>query len=164
MDIKNIYDAVIFTSAASTLRDAILDAIGKRADLSRANLSRANLSRANLYEAKNAEAALAQIQFIPEEGSFIGWKKCSGEKIVKLQITENAKRSHGAERKARCSEALVLEVFGADVVKSGGGYGVVEYRQGEIVHSDSWDEDRWNVCSHGIHFFLTRAEAEAYNL
>jgi hypothetical protein len=234
MDIKNIYDAVIFTSAALTLRDAILDAIGKQAilsgailsranlsgavlsgailsgailsgadlsgaDLSRANLSRAdlswanlsgailsgailsgailsgailsganlsraNLSGANLSGADHAELALAQIQFIPEEGSFIGWKKCRNNVIVKLQITETAKRSHGGERKARCSEALVLEIFGAETATSGGGYATVEYRKGETVRPDKWNDNRWNICSHGIHFFLTRAEAEAYNL
>jgi hypothetical protein len=204
MDIKNIYDAVIFTSAALTLRDAILDAIGKQADLSRADLSgadlsgadlsgadlsranllradlsranlsranlsgadlsRANLSWANLSRADHAELALAQIQFIPEEGSFIGWKKCRNNVIVKLQITETAKRSHGGERKARCSEALVLEIFGAETATSGGGYATVEYRKGETVRPDKWNDNRWNICSHGIHFFLTRAEAEAYNL
>ena len=132
------------------------------ANLSGANLSRANLSKADLYGAKQAETALAQIQFIPEEGSFVGWKKCANGVIVKLQITENAKRSHGAGRKARCSEARVLEIFGAEVAYSGGGYSVVEYHKGEIVTPDGWDENRWNVCSQGIHFFLTRAEAEAY--
>ena len=25
-----------------------------------------------------------------------------------------------------------------------------------------WDEDRWNECANGIHFFITREEAEAY--
>ena len=126
--------------------------------------SGADLFRADLSGAKQAEAALAQIQFIPEEGSFVGWKKCADGVIVKLQITENAKRSHGAGRKARCSEARVLEIFGAEVASSGGGYSVVEYHKGEIVTPDGWDEDRWNVCSNGIHFFLTRAEAEAYCL
>ena len=134
------------------------------ANLSGANLSGANLYGANLSGAEGADKALAQIQFIPEEGSFIGWKKCHQNVIVKLQITENAKRSHGAGRKARCSEALVLEVFGAEEGVSGGGYGEIIYRKGEIVRPDRWDENRWNVCSQGIHFFLTRAEAEAYCL
>jgi hypothetical protein len=33
MDIKNIYDAVIFTSAAVTLRDAVMDAIKQKINL-----------------------------------------------------------------------------------------------------------------------------------
>ena len=37
------------------------------------------------------------------------------------------------------------------------------YKVGEIARSDSWDADRWNECSHGIHFFITRDEAVMYN-
>jgi hypothetical protein len=28
---------------------------------------------------------------------------------------------------------------------------------------DAFDENRWNECSHGIHFFITRKEAEDYD-
>lgn len=38
-----------------------------------------------------------------------------------------------------------------------------EYRKGAIVRCHEWDDNRWNECSGGIHFFITRAEAEAYN-
>jgi len=203
MQIKNIYGDVIFTSQAETLKDAVVDAVKSRAnlsganlsgadlyganlygadlyganlsgadlyganlsgaDLSRANLYGANLSRANLKDVKNGELALARIQFIPTEGSFIGWKKCANNVIVKLQITENAKRSHGSERKCRTSEAFVLEVFGAEFGISAGDYGTVEYRVGKIVTPlNGFCEDRWEICEAGIHFFLTREEAEYY--
>jgi hypothetical protein len=36
------------------------------------------------------------------------------------------------------------------------------YTVGETVTADEWDEDRWNECSHGIHFFITRDEAVMY--
>jgi hypothetical protein len=139
------------------------------AHLSGANLSGANLYGANLYGAdlsgaENAERAVAQIQFLPEEGSFVGWKKCSGGILVKLLITEDAKRSHGAGRKCRCSKAVVLEVVGAEEAKSGGKYGVITYRKGEtVVPLNGWNENRWTVCGSGIHFFLTRTEAEDYS-
>jgi len=133
------------------------------ADLREANLRRANLHGANLREAKGTELALAQLQFIPETGAFDGWKKCKDGIIVKLSIPEDAERSHGSERKARASKAIVVEVFGAEIGISGGGYETIEYRKGETVFPDSWDEDRWNVCSHGVHFFLTRIEAEEYS-
>jgi hypothetical protein len=207
MDIKNIYDAVIFTSAALSIKDTLLDALTKKADLSRADLSgadlsradlsganlyradlsranlsganlsgadlsRANLSRANLSGAdlsganlsgaKNAEKAFAQIQFIPETGSFDGWKQCRNNVIVKVQIPATAKRSHGAGRKCRASEVLVLEVFGAEVGISQHD-GKTEYRKGETVVPDSFDDNRWDVCAPGIHFFLTRTEAENYS-
>ena len=137
MDIKNIYDAVIFTSAALTIKDAVIEAMKSGADLSRANLSGANLSGADLYGAdlsgadlsgadlsgadlkdvKNAELVFARMQFIPETGSFDAWKKClsdNGDVIVKLSIPASAKRSHGAERKCRASKAKVVKIFGAD--------------------------------------------------
>src|ERR1035437_7970673 len=47
MDIKNIYDAVIFTSAALTIKDAIVEAVSKKANLRGANLYEANLHGAN---------------------------------------------------------------------------------------------------------------------
>ena len=34
------------------------------------------------------------------------------------------------------------------------------YEVGKEVVADSFDDDRWNECSHGIHFFITRNEAE----
>jgi len=189
MDVKNIYGAVIFTSAALSVRDAVLDAVKQRkslpgaylhgADLRGADLRGANLQGADLWgaylqgadlrsaylqDALGAESALARVQFIPETGSFEAWKKCRNGVIVKLLIPEDAQRSHGAERKARASKAIVLEVFGAQTGESCGSFEVVEYRKGETVIPDKWDNDRWNVCSHGIHFFLTRIEAEEHEL
>ena len=171
MDIKNIYDVVIFTSAALTIKDAIVEAVIKKADLSGANLREANLRGAdlhganlrgaNLHGAKNTSLVLAQIQFIPTEGAFIGWKKCRDSVVVKLSIPEDAMRSHGTERKCRASKAVCLEVFGADEGVSINTASVI-YRKGETITPDSFDTDRWNTCSHGIHFFLTREEAEAY--
>ena len=186
MDIKSIYDAVIFTSAALTIKDAIVEAVAKRANLGGANLRGANLGGAylrganlggadlgdaylggaylggaDLRGAKNAELAIAKLQFIPTEGAFIGWKKCRNEVIVKLSIPEDAQRSHGTERKCRASKVVVLEVIGATEGLSMND-GTTAYRAGETVTADSFDPDRWNVCSHGIHFFLTREEATAY--
>ena len=36
------------------------------------------------------------------------------------------------------------------------------YKVGKTVYPDGFDEDRWNECSNGIHFFMTRREAELY--
>lgn len=38
------------------------------------------------------------------------------------------------------------------------------YRLGETVKPDSFDPNRFNECSHGIHFFMTEREALDYNL
>ena len=38
----------------------------------------------------------------------------------------------------------------------------IVYKVGEIVKPDSFDEDRWNECSHGIHFFINKQDALNY--
>ena len=37
------------------------------------------------------------------------------------------------------------------------------YRVGEVVTVDDFDDDRWNECAPGIHFFITREEAVRYS-
>jgi len=36
------------------------------------------------------------------------------------------------------------------------------YTVGKIVKPDVWNENRWEECESGIHFFITRIEAEKY--
>ena len=144
------------------------------ANLYGANLYGANLHRADLRGSKNVSSAFwdhttafFQLQ-CPEIGSFIGWKKACGY-IIKLEITENAKRSSATTRKCRCSEARVIAIENID----GSNSGLQEapsnfdfdfkYRVGQIVKVDNFDEDRWNECAPGIHFFITREEAVRYN-
>jgi hypothetical protein len=97
----------------------------------------------------------------PEEGSFVGWKKCRNNVIVKLLIPEDAKRSSATSRKCRASKAVVLEVIGAEKALSRYD-GTFVYEVGKEVVANGFDDDRWNECSNGIHFFMTRAEAENY--
>ena len=153
------------------------------ADLTYANLRYADLTHANLRYAdlKTADLSCANITNVtydeqtaffalqcPEEGSFIGYKKAKNF-IVKLLITEDAKRSSATTRKCRCSKAKVLSITNLD-----GSESKLEsicskydksfiYKVGEIVEVPDFDEDRWNECSTGIHFFITRNEAVQYN-
>jgi len=155
----DLYGAYLY---GANLRGADLRGADLRgADLRGADLYGAYLYGANLREVKDAEKTFAKIQFIPEEGSFVAWKKCANGVIVKLLIPADAKRSHGAERKCRASKVEVLEVFGGEVGISKHD-NKIEYRVGATVIPDAFEEDRWNVCAPGIHFFLTRLEAEAY--
>ena len=138
------------------------------ANLSYANLSGADLSGANLSDARfNENTAFFTMQ-CPTEGSFIAWKKVIGGMIVKLRVTENAKRSSATTLKCRCSEAEVLDIQDADgnsldisVVASTHDSNFI-YRKGEIVKVEDFDEDRWSECSTGIHFFIDRAMAVNY--
>jgi hypothetical protein len=136
------------------------------ADLSGANLYRAELSGADLYGANlsgavNAGLVWAQTEILPREGQIIGWKKCLNKVLVKVLVGKTAMRSNSTGRKCRAERVKVLEVIGADVGISMHD-GKTQYRIGKIVECDKWNEDRWVECGGGIHFFLTKEEAEAY--
>ena len=138
------------------------------ADLSGANLSGAYLSGADLSDAyQNERTCFLSIQ-CPEEGAFIAYKKCVGNKIVKLQITESALRSSATTRKCRASEAIVLSIESIDKLQTfeeatSQHDNKFVYKVGETVKVDNFDTNRFNECAAGIHFFITRREAELYN-
>ncbi len=144
----------------------ISDANLSYADLSGANLSRANLRGTDLSKLIYDEDTAFYALQCPETGSFIGYKKAHGY-IVELEILADAKRSSATSRKCRCSAAKVLSITtvnGKTKVKeiASNRDSNFVYRVGEIVRVDYFDEDRWNECSTGIHFFITRSEAERY--
>ena len=146
------------------------------ADLTNTNLRGADLRDVNLRHAILRFANLNNIEYdentsffalqCPEEGSFIGYKKANN-KIVKLLITEDAKRSSATSRKCRCNKAKVLSITNInnteeyDKVISGYDNNFI-YKVGELIEVEDFDEDRWNECSAGIHFFVTRYEAVNY--
>lgn len=130
-----------------------------KADLRGADLCGADLRGANLYKA-DLRWALPGI-VCPEAGVFEAWKKCKDDIIIKLSIPADAKRSSATGSKCRASFVDVLEVIGADVGISQHD-GKTEYRAGQRVTCDKWDDNRWNECSGGIHFFMTRKDTESY--
>ena len=129
----------------------------READLGAANLRGADLRGANLYYPIAC----------PEKGSFIGWKKASVY-IVELEILSDAKRSSGISRKCRCDKAKVVAIENLDgseshITEVDSNYDkTFIYRVGEVVSVDNFDENRWNECAPGIHFFITREEAARY--
>jgi hypothetical protein len=117
---------------------------------------------ANLSGAKNIPTLTnAQSLIIPESGTFEGWKKCRDNVIVHVLIPKDAARSNATGRKCRAEKVKVLAVIGAKEGTSQHDEKVI-YKKGKIVKCDIWNEDRWVECGGGIHFFITRAEAEAY--
>ncbi len=164
IEIRNIYGEVLFTHTCenNTILITLLEAIKSSADLSGANLSSANLSGADLRSAIGSEFAIAMTRICPE-GDIIGWKKCREGVIVKLCIPAEAKRNNAMGRKCRAEYADVLEVFGAEEGISDRDENVV-YKVGSRVFPNSYDENFLNECSSGIHFFITRLEAEKYDL
>ena len=142
----------------SDLRESDL----RESDLSGCNLWGCDLSGCDLSGVEYNEYTSFFVLQCPEQGSFIAWKKSQG-KIVKLRVTENALRSSATTRKCRCSEAEVLEIDDGKLqeICSDCDESFV-YKVGEIVKVDDFDTDRWNECSSGMHFFITRQEAENY--
>ena len=134
------------------------------ADLHGADLRNADISYVDLTGVKN-------LPFIPyacpNMGSFIGYKKAN-QKIIKLEIPEDAHRTSATSRKCRCSKAKVLGIYdyennlledkevASDIDRE------FIYRVGEIVEVKDFDEDRWHECSTGIHFFINFEEAVNY--
>lgn len=136
----------------------------RRADLKGAYLGGAYLKGAYLGGAKN-------IPFVPyscpDFGMFVGYKKAD-DYIVELEIPADAKRLSATTRKCRCDKAKVLRILKTDrtiadvtEVKSNYDNNFI-YKVGEVVAVDNFDEDRWNECSTGIHFFINFQEAVDY--
>ena len=81
--------------------------------------------------------------------------------MVKMKIPALAKRSNSTGRKCRAEYVKVLEVIGGDFGISGHD-GKTKYVKGKIVRCHEWDENPLSECSGGIHFFITKIEAENY--
>ena len=155
------------------LREADL----READLSGADLREANLRGADLREADLREADLSGADLsrtilnypiaCPEKGSFIGFKKVKNY-IIKLEILAEARRSSATSRKCRCDKAKVVAIENIDgseshITEVSSDYDeTFIYRVGEVVSVEDFDENRWNECAPGIHFFITREEAVRY--
>lgn len=122
----------------------------------------------------------------PEEGEFIGYKIAADVQrtyidnflsnpenlapanvLVTLKIPDDAKRSSAGGRKCRCNKAKVI---GLEHVLTHERLSVAyskynarfEYHIGEEISEPNFNENRWNECSAGIHFFINRKEALQY--
>ena len=86
----------------------------------------------------------------------------------KLLIPLNAKRNSSlVGRKCRAEFAIPLEIDNGnfqEVKSHSSKFGGIDtiYKIGEIVKPDKYDPDIRIECSHGIHFFITRKEAEEF--
>ena len=120
-------------------------------------------------------------KIVPVSGGFYAYKflmnKIDGQHcIAKLWIPEDARRSSAGSAKCRAEKALVVAIWSityewnhrtgkvasynidsVDVVNhkclSRLGQSI-KYEVGQYVIPDSWDNNRFAECTHGIHFFL----------
>lgn len=95
-----------------------------------------------------------------------GYTRCL---IATLEIPAGVKRSSAIGNKCRCEYAKVLSI----IDENGNRYDIgksaitnidnqLTYKVGEYVYADAFDENRFNECAPGIHFFMTPEEAWDY--
>ena len=132
------------------------------ANLTGANLTEANLTGANLTEANLSGANLPHFQLCPQDGAFVAYK-ATHEGVIKLEVPAEAKRTSSlVGRKCRAEFVRVLDMPDGGKIAHAKHDGKTEYRLGEIIRPDSYDDDIRVECTHGIHFFMTREEAEQW--
>ena len=158
-----LHREINIVNEVADLREANL----READLSWANLREANLRGADLRGADlrgaNLHGAIeipvlvaAQLSILPA-GELRGFKRLADGTICELSIPADAKRSNASGRKCRCDRATVVSGEGVSPYDPS-----FAYSPGLVVRPRKpFDDDRWNECSSGIHFFITKAEAEA---
>ena len=185
IQIKSVFGKLLFEfeKEDNTIKDTLLEAIKHSADLHSADLHSADLHSAdlrsadlrsaNLYGAdlRSANLRSANLGYVPincpSDGAFVGWKKVQ-DKLIKLLIPEDAKRCSATTYKCRCDKAQVLAITSLnekssfDSVVNVTYTPNIEYKVGEMVFPDKFDEDRWNECSNGIHFFINKQDAIIY--
>lgn len=103
----------------------------------------------------------------PEKGAFLAYKKCVNDRMVQLLVPEDARRTSATLPSCRCDKAKVLTIKSFDFKEEfEEAWSLVDedfvYRKGQWVQVDDFNEDRWQDSTTGIHFWLTREEAEAY--
>jgi len=142
------------------LQDADLqDAYLQGAYLQGAYLQGADLQGADFKKIKH------QFQIIPEEGSFIAWKKLANNHIAKIEIPARAKRvCNTINRKCRASLVKTLQIFDSKGNEVKTGYSnyiglITEFKIGRLTKPDKFDDTPFNDCTNGIHFFVTKQEA-----
>ncbi len=142
------------------------------ANLYGASLAGVSLAGANLYGANLAGANLENTTLpgfqIPQEGGLVVWKKLRNQVLAKLLIPADAARTASlVGRKCRAAFAdvlLLVDAAGNEVAKERSIHDATFwYVAGERVTPAAYNDDVREECQAGIHFFLTKEEAQNYN-
>ena len=135
------------------------------ANLRCANLTSADLTRSNLIGAYLTETILDEKeQFrkgIVVTEPIVGYKKACGGKIITLELPIGAKVFSINNNKRRTNKVKVLDMQGETELSSIHDIDF-KYHVGDEIEIEDFDENYNVECGAGIHFFLTRDEAENY--
>jgi len=146
------------------LRDADLCGVNlygadlRYADLCGANLRCANLRGANLRGAKGKLIEWRRGKVLTED--IIGYKKCRYDVIVTLLIPRGAIVFSINGDKCRTNRAKVIGIDGADRAYSD--YNNMSYYVGDEFTIYDFNCEYNEDCGAGIHFFMSKEEAENY--
>lgn len=123
----------------------------------------ANLGCSNFYDIfDNAKGNLLEYRkgkILTED--IIGYKKCKGDVIVTLCIPRGAIVFSINGNKCRTNKAKVIAIDGADRAISTHKH--MSYYVGDEFTIYDFDCQYNEECGKGIHFFMTKEEAESYN-
>lgn len=152
-----------------------------------ANLNNADMQNASLEGTRfehviiNKNTNLSMPLRCPSSGSFVGWKKARYYKvsesaeyhplcIVKLLVPEDAKRSSAFGNKCRCDKAIILGAYDYETGRPLEESAVIRsmhapnftYCIGDTITILNFDDNRWEECSSGFHFFIDEESAKDY--
>lgn len=131
------------------------------------NLKNCNIKGANLYAAVLENSNLEGIIFddktqyfklyCPEQGAFLGCKKCLDNRLVTLLIPQEAKRTSSTLRTCRTNKTKVLKITDfTEQQQFTEAWSFVDdnfaYRVGEWLEIKNFNDDRWFDSTTGIHF------------
>ena len=143
-------------------------------DFARAFMKDAILVNCNFYSNYNLDKIVGKNNNYIEgkvlTDNIIGYKKCMDYTIVTLEIPRGAIVFSIDGTKCRTNKAKVIAIDGADRAYSKHStysehnrtYGHMSYYVGDEITVYNFDCKYNEECSRGIHFFLTREEAEDY--
>ena len=136
------------------------------------NCSFDSCQRRNVYGYNNIFHNVSIPMVCPEEGEFTAYKVVSSVKgyriIAELLIPAGAMRSSGIGTKCRAACAKVVRFLDTkgNPLKNRKAFSnydpLYAYYRGQVAYPDAFDEDRWQECSSGIHFFMTFQEAKEW--
>lgn len=132
------------------------------ADLRGADFTAAVLTKVDLTGADLTGATLPDFRVCPEEGEFIAWKKTM-KGVIRLLVPADATRVNAiGSRKCRASKVIVLGGPGCGGSSPTRMEGTLVYAEGAEVVAPEFSDDIRAECAPGIHFFITKKEAEEW--
>ena len=169
IEIKHrVNGSILFSGEFGSTKIAVVAAIRGGADLQGADLQGADLQGADLQGACLRGAIGFHVWACPPSGGFTAWKKGGNGEIIKLKIPWWSRRvSPVGCRKCRAEFAITLSIE-----KNGKSEASCEnwnnnypytYEVGKVQGSpNGYDATLLDECRPGIHFFLTKKDAEDF--